>query len=194
MRNQLRVLVVSMMMVGMASCAWTAQEVRLRPTPRIQPGGIGGGRSVFVNVVDERPSTVIGHRAANNIGAQITAGDEVVRTIRDSVTSNLTQLGFKPVDRVDGGGVELRTEVRNLTYLVSTGFWSGGLDVDVSMKGICIVGIARPYEHLYRGEYDDRVQVVQSAARNEEYINIALTRALEEMLGDTALMNCLASK
>jgi uncharacterized lipoprotein YajG len=173
-----------------SGCAFTAQRVNLAPQVRVSGSGIGEGRTVFVRSVDERTSNVLGVRGGQGIGAEITA-DDVEGVVNRSLIDGLRQIGFQPTLQRVGGAPELRVEIRTVEYKITTGFWAGGLDANVALKAICIVGEARPYERLHRGHHEETILVVQSASQNELYINSALSRAIESVLADRELMTCL---
>jgi hypothetical protein len=163
------------------------------PQVSVQPANLGGGSSVYVHAVDERQSDVLGNRAAGAVGAKISVSSaEIVAVVDQSLVTGLRDLGFAPSPQPVKGVPELRVEIRVLEYKVSMGFWAGSLDIDAAMKAICIRGNDRGHEQLHRGHYEDAVLVVQSASNNDEYINKALSGAINEILHDRPLMECLA--
>lgn len=85
-------------------------------------------------------------------------------------------------------------EIRNLDYRVVVGFWAGTLSTECGLKAICIHGSARPFEQLYRGEFQESVQVVQTAEANQKYINAAVSKAINALLQDPRLIQCLAQQ
>jgi hypothetical protein len=178
-----------------SSCAWTAQKAQLKPQVSVQSANLGDGTGVYVHTVDERDSDVLGNRGAGTVGAQISASSaDVVSVVDQSLTSGLRNLGFAALPQATTGAPELRVEVRALHYKVSQGLWAGALDVDAALKAICIHGSERGHEQLHRGHYEDSIQVVQGASNNDEYINKALSTAIDEVLHDRPLMDCLASR
>ena len=76
--------------------------------------------------------------------------------------------------------------------MIIRGFWAGTLRVNVGLKAICIRGPNRPYEKLHRGEFEESVQVVQQGEANGRYINTAVSAAVNALLSDQELMDCLA--
>ncbi|MEE9267504.1 MAG: YajG family lipoprotein, partial [Gammaproteobacteria bacterium] len=153
---------------------------------------IGQGRVVYVNVVDKRARTTLGVRGAG-LGADLTLKGDLRTTIRLSTIGGLTRQGFSPTMETVPGARELRVEVRSLDYQVIRGFWQGTLRTTCSLKAICKQGTAREYEKVHNGLYQVGVQVVQSDDRNTRFVNIAVSNALNAMLGDTSLMECLAA-
>lgn len=176
-----------------SSCAWTAQKAQLRPQVSVPSANLGGGASVYVHTVDERTSDVLGNRGAGAVGAEISASSaDVVGAVDQSLTTGLSSLGFTPVPAAAADASELKVEVRALQYKLTMGFWAGALDVDAALKAICIRGKDRSYEQLHRGHYEDSLQVVQGAENNNEFINSALSSAINEVLRDRQLLDCLA--
>jgi hypothetical protein len=89
-------------------------------------------------------------------------------------------------------GRELRIELRALEYGVAPGIVLATLRTGAAMKGICIIGNTRPYEKLYRGEHEESILVVQFASQNEQYLNEALSQAIQNLVQDQELIRCLA--
>jgi len=126
------------------------------------------------------------------MGGQITLRQDLVSVLQAAIAEALKQQGFVPVTRVDDAdGRQLRVEVRNLDYNVIVGFWTGTVRTECALKGICIVGASRPYEEFYRAVREETILFVQSDSANEEYINDVLSRALQELLSDSKLLQCL---
>lgn len=185
---------LALVAITSASCAWTAQKAQLRPQVSVPTANLGGGANVHVQTVDERTSDVLGNRGAGAVGAEISAPTaDVVGAVDQALTSGLRNLGFTIVPTASTDASELRVEVRALQYKVAMGFWAGSLDVDAALKAICIRGKDRGYEQLHRGHYEDSLQVVQGADNNNEYINSALSSAIDEVLRDRQLLECLAA-
>ena len=166
----------------------------LKPDIQATPSSVGQGQPVLLTVADERPRSTLGTRAAKGVGAEISLQGDLVTVVREAVSNGLQRQGFTPTSEKAADGRELRVEIRNLDYGVTVGFWSGTLRTECGLKAVCILGSNRPYEKLYRGEFEESVQVVQTAEANETYINTALSRALNALLQDPQLSSCLASK
>jgi hypothetical protein len=118
----------------------------------------------------------------------------LTQIVRSAIADGLSKQAFSPVA---AGTVtspsELRVEIRNLDYTMIMGFWAGTLRVDVGLKANCLRGATRPYEKLFRGEYVESVQVVQSPENNNQYISTAVGEAVSSLLKDQDLMRCLAA-
>lgn len=188
-----RTVLVGCVLAIISGCAFSAQRVNLAPEVRVYGSPIGGGAPVFVNSVDERPSEVLGVRGGQGIGAPVSAGN-VHLVVKAALEDGLRQLGFAPVAQHTNGIPELRVEIRALEYKIATGLFAGGLDVNGALKAFCVVGERRPYEQLYRGRHEETLLVVPSAGQNTQYINSALSRAIESVLTDKDLLGCLQAE
>jgi uncharacterized lipoprotein len=187
-------IILAVLVVLAPACAFTPQAVVLKP--EIQPtlGSTVQGRTVYLTVVDERPRQTLGTRSVKGVGAELTVAGDLTKVVRTSVADGLQRQGFVITSHRAADGHELRVEIRNLDYNVTQGFWAGTLRVECGLKAICIVGSARPYERLYRGEDMEKVQFVQGNQANEKYINNAISKAINSLLQDSELINCLAQK
>jgi len=187
-------LILPVILVSLLSgCAFQQQAVVLRPEVQPLQTNVGQGRPVLVNVVDERPRSTLGTRGAQGVGAELTVAGELTEVVRGSLAQGLQQQGF--VLAASPGseeGRELRVEIRNLDYRIIMGFWSGTLNTECGLKAICIRGASRPFEQLYRGEFQESIQIVQSDEANERYLNQAVSRAINSLLQDQRLIHCLA--
>jgi uncharacterized lipoprotein len=177
-----------------ASCAFTPQAVALKPEIQTTLDSVGQGRTVLLTVVDERPRTTLGTRSVKGMGAELTVQGDLTNIVRTAVTEGLQRQGFVVTSDKAADGRELRVEIRNLDYGITSGFFAGSLRTECGLKAICIIGAKRPYEKLYRGEHQESVQVVQSAEANERYLNDALSQAINALLQDPRLSEALAKQ
>jgi len=183
---------VAALSLAASGCAFTPQAVMLNPNLDAPASSVGKGRSVAVNVVDERPKTTLGTRGVRGIGADITLKNDLPQVVQASVSDGLRKQGFTVVPEHAADGREMRVEIRALEYEVTSGFWSGSLRTGCTLKGACIIGTTRPYEQVYRAEFQESIQVVQGDEANEKYINDVLSKALYGLLNDSRLSQCLA--
>lgn len=189
-----RVVVLCALCLALTGCAFTPQGITLTPKVEVAPSEIGKGKELPLNVVDERSKKTLGTVGARNIGADITINGDIVVSVQKAISEGLSRMNFKPTTDRNGMKNELRVEIRNLDYTVIVGFWAGTLRVDAALKGICLRDGLRPYEKLHHGEFVESVQVVQSQEANTEYINQALSTAVNALLSDKELIACLAGQ
>lgn len=182
-------LAVATMAVG---CTFKHQAVKIQPQIDVAQSDLGKGRKVLVRVVDERPKTTLGTRGARGVGADMTIEGDVTSIVGSAIEDGLTKQGFSVThDPLEER--QLRVELRNLDYDVIVGFWAGTLKVDTTLKGICQHGSVRPYEGMHRGQFTESVQVVQGAAANNDYVSDSVSKAMNSLLSDRELMQCLSS-
>lgn len=187
-----QLLFASLLAALASGCAFAPQAISIKPRVEATPSRIGGGRDLPVNVVDERTKKTLGTLAPGNVGADLSLEGSLVETVQKAVGEGLTRMNFKPSSVRAGGGHELRIEIRNLDYTTIRGFWAGTLRVDAGLKAICVREGMRPYEKLHTGEFVESVQVVQSKEANARYISTALSSAVNALLADKELIECLA--
>jgi Uncharacterized lipoprotein len=126
-------------------------------------------------------------------GGEISSAQDPTVVVRNAFVTGLAKLGFANANEPSDGVRELNVELRTIDYRVTQGFWSGGLYVDVAMKGFCKAGDTIKYDSMYRGHHAENIQVVQSQSSNEGYINDALSQAINGALRDQKLIRCLAA-
>jgi uncharacterized lipoprotein len=177
-----------------SGCAFVPHKpVGINPDISVKENANGQNQKVWVNVIDERPRTTLGTRGVRGIGSEISVEGDLSVAIRNAISDGLRRQGFSPVDVRISGARELRIEVRNLEYNVIMGFWTGTLRTECGLKGICVIGESRPYENLYRGEYEESILIIQSDEDNIRYINLAVSKAVNALLADPRLMQWLAT-
>jgi uncharacterized lipoprotein YajG len=184
--------VALLVLLSLSGCAFTPQAVSIAPDVKISASKIGNGREVSLNVVDERPKKTLGTVGARGVGADISIEGDLVVAVQRALADGLARMDFKPGNAQLGNNVGIRVEIRNLDYVIIQGFWAGTLRVDAGLKAICIRNGLRPYERLYHGEFVESIQVVQGKVANERYINTALSDAVNGLLSDRELLDCLA--
>lgn len=177
--------------VFLTGCTFKHQAVRIQPQVDVPASTIGGGAAVRVNVVDQRPKTTLGTRGARGVGADMTIEGDLNQIFRSAIEDGLARQGFVPTQDQNEER-ELRVEVRNLDYDVIVGFWAGTLKVDCSLNAVCRQGGLRPYEEMHRGQFTESVQVVQGAEANNRYVSDAVSSAVNSLLSDQQLLQCLA--
>lgn len=191
----MKMLPVILLLVGAitSGCAFaTHKAVVVNPNVSVMESDMGQGKMILTNVADERPRSTLGTRGVRGVGSEISVEGDVRLPIKKSINHGLKRTGFSPVETLPADGRELRVEIRNLDYTVIQGFWAGTLRTECGLKAVCVIGNNRPYENLYRGDYEESIQVIQSEEANERYINLAVSKAINALLKDQQLMQCLA--
>ena len=178
------------------SCALTPLSVTLRPKVEVAATSLGQGRTVGVTVLDERPRSIVGYRGlaqgGGPFGATITTAGDPSSTVRAALADGLKRHGFNAVMGQIPEGRELRAEIRGLDYTISQAIFASTLRAEFTLKGICVIGSTRPYEGTYRGEHQESLHIAQTDSAIEEDLNRVLSQAIQRLLQDAQLIQCLA--
>lgn len=174
-----------------SACTFTPQKVTLQPQVQVSSSNIGNGQIIYLKTLDERTSSAIGTRGISGFGAEITSNDDVASIVHSEISKNLEKQGFEVSNNNIGTTTLLRAEIRNLEYNLTPGILTGTLRAEAAIKGICVTNKERNYEHLYRGESEEQVFVVQFAEENAVHINNSLSTVIQKMFQDSELLNCL---
>lgn len=173
----------------LSGCAVTSMEAKIAPQINFAQSDIGKGTRVAVNVLDERPTKDVGKRAA--MGAKIKMTEDLSAIIQTAVFEGLRRKGFEPVAGADAPS-NLKIEIRSLAYDMDTGWFTGGVNVDASMKAVA-KGSGEPYERFYRSGDNDRVVFIPGAKENNKKLNAMVDNVLQQMFDDQKLLEVLAS-
>ena len=163
----------------------------LQPQVQVSKTNVGDGQTIYLKTLDERTSSAIGTRGISGFGAEITSSDDVANIVHSTISRNLEKQGFEVSNNSTGTTTSLRAEIRNLEYNLTPGIFTGTLRAEAAIKGICITNKETNYEHLYRGESEEQVFVVQFAEENAVHINNSLSAVIQKMFQDSELMSCL---
>lgn len=173
------------------ACAITKMEAKLDPMVDVAESNVGQGRTVALSVIDERPSRDIGKRAA--VGASIEMKADIAAIFQEKIGEGLRRHGFSVVNGASPDAATLRIDVRSLDYDVSTGWWTGGIDVSAAMKARA-QGALEEYERLYRANKEDRVVFVPGAKGSNERINAVVADLLRQLFEDQKMLEVLAAR
>ena len=166
-------------------CAITSMEARIAPNLELVDEDVGKGRIVGVSVADERPTSDIGRRAIG--GAKIRMSDDLAAIYQSALVRGLRQKGFDARSGAVAGAPQMKVEIRSLSYDVSTGWWTGGIETDSAIKVVAI-GAAESYERIYRASDDDRIVIVPGAKTNNRKLNLIVSSTLRQAVEDRKLL------
>lgn len=187
-RPALKALAAVSLSFAAAGCAITSMDARIAPSLELADEDVGRGRIVGVTVVDERSTSDIGRRAVG--GAKIKMVDDLAAIYQASLVSGLKQKGFDARAGAVAGAPTLKVEIRSLSYDVSTGWWSGGVETDSTIK-VFALNAAEEYERVYRANDDDRIVVVPGAKTNNRKLNLIVSSTLRQAVEDRKLLEVL---
>jgi len=172
------------------------QAITLATELKVAESPLGRGRSVQVIVSAERPSPEIGRRDLH--GPVLLLERRSADIIRIAVLEGLTREGFAPLIDNASDVHELRVEIQNVQYANGMqDMWTGIVRASSGVRGICVQGDVRLYEKLYEEQIVDQRkglegQLEPSMATINKKVSAAISHALDSMLQDQKLIECLA--
>jgi uncharacterized lipoprotein YajG len=183
--------------VSIAACLSACQFVKQPPisvTPELveKRTTLGAGQSLRITVTDERTDRVLGQRAMRGMGSDLTVASDIADTLRASLSEGLRRQSFAPVDAPPRDGRALIVGIRDIRYTVSGGVVAFLITTQCSLHAQCVVNGSTPYERVYRGTHEMSVQSPDTAGANAQYVNAAISSAVNQLLDDTELSHCLA--
>jgi uncharacterized lipoprotein YajG len=191
MKNVSLCLVMSVLIVFGMGCAFTPQHISLAPQIDNVNSDIGKGLEVGVKVVDERTDRILGHRSVGAVGSEMTIDDQPEITIKKAILESLKKNGFTPVEYNPNLQRNLKVEIREIKFYISMGFWTGGVHTNAAIKADAINN-GKTHEEFYREQNERRVMFIPGAKDNERDVNNTLSKTLQKLHHDPALMNFLA--
>jgi uncharacterized lipoprotein YajG len=191
MRDLLCILSV---VAGLSACQFVRQPpIAVTPELVEKRTTIGVGQSLRITVTDERTDKILGQRAMRGMGSDLTVANDITETLKASLVEGLRREAFVPVDAPPRDGRALNVGIRDIRYTVSGGIVAFLITTQCSLKAQCVVGGSTPYERVYRGVHEMSVQSPDTASANVQYVNAAVSSAVNQLLDDTELSHCLAS-
>lgn len=172
----------------LCACALSPQQVTIKPTLKPESSNIGEGRTLSVEVVDERASDVIGSRGGMYKDTSlITLANDLPAAIRDAAVKQFQAMGFK-VQSGPGASADIRIAVDTLSYSDPE---SSSVGFEVALESVLRVE-ARQNGDTYNGRYQVKTTktyaTVPGRERNEEMINETLSGALQRLFSDPKLL------
>lgn len=175
-----------------SGCAFVPQVANLNPEVPREGLIQGGGKVIGLQVLDERPSSELGHRGHGyGAGAKIKSGQIVADVMFRKISEGLANSGFRVQAYEEGMPTTLKAEIRQIEYHSAQGIVTFIISSSSAIKGYC-KNTQKLYEQMYRGAVEEDWLVTPFADTNERIINEALSNALKRMFLDRKLLECLA--
>ena len=159
-------------------------------TPKVELSNsisIGAGRTLYIQVYDERSTDVVGYRDPNNKATVITSSPEMLDNIREKVEQAYTELGFELIETKETVDIVLEIRLTELSYQRQS---SGGIK-DLRTGATFVANSVmndRVVDGTYRdGQTKDTI-VKPSFEENSKILNRHLDAALSKLIADTRLV------
>lgn len=171
--------------VVFCACASTTQTLEVRPEVHAGAAVEGAGRSVAVEVQDQRGAP-LAPRSPDEPEIEIAPGVE--DSVRRAVVRGLTQLGFAVTEA--GSTRRLRVEIHDASCTTETGAPTMWVHTRAAIRVVVENG-RNTRENTYRSQKDSRVVLLPSSTQNEEQLNFVVNQVLGQLFDDTALLSGL---
>jgi uncharacterized lipoprotein len=175
-----------------AGCALSPQQVTIKPDISVSAASYGGQHEIVVQVVDQRPGTIIGTRGGvYGDSSTIEVGNDHKMEIAYAVVNGLNRWGFKAQVKMTGAqATQFTLSLDQLTYKPESNSAVG----KIAMTAAVSVTIQRGNSH-YRGSYAASNEMgfvmLPSESDNSEQINKVLSMALQKIFEDQGLIQFL---
>jgi uncharacterized lipoprotein len=186
-----RLAALTAVLISISGCAVTPQQVFLNPEINVAGDTIGKGKTVYLQVLDERKDNHIGNRGVYKATSASITLDSVEDAIYQAVRSGLQKKGFDVTNKKDTDR-ELIIQVKNIRIKASTGLVTAGYHVNSSLK-VKAKNKANNYDKSYKASDDRDVFFVPSASDNQKSIDRAVSASIEKLFKDKALLEFLAA-
>ena len=174
-----------------SGCAWAPQRLTIKAEPQFSKSAVGNGTTVAVQVVDARPSKIIGYRGLDSALAEIHTTQDVAGIFQDKLIEGLKQKGFNAIPYDGQSLLTLRAEIRLIEYSTSTEMWKGSIQAKAVVASYSKKA-DRIHDRVYRAEREQAVVEAPPARTNERLINSAISEVLQRIVEDQNLTEFLA--
>jgi len=177
---------------ALAGCAFTPHQVGVTASAPKDASTIGEGTALFVEVFDDRDSTVVGQRGVGMQGADITA-PQVIPAVERELRAGFEAKGFRIVDNKTAANARVEARLRAFKFFIESGFWTGAENTDVVIAVEARNG-ADDYKKVYRMSGEESAIVVPGGDAIDQKLNAGLTQVLGQIMRDEQLLQFLARR
>jgi uncharacterized lipoprotein YajG len=174
-------------------CALSPQTVAIKPLLNAQSYSIGRGRSLALEVLDQRPTVHFGSRGGVYRTALITPRTDVAQAIRQALAERLSANGFKVVlpPPTSVTPLSMRVDIQRIEYIAR----GDPIVNEVHIKA-AIRASTRNGDKILTSQYQAnkvrRVLTPPDEVENEIMINEIVAEALQHLLQDKAVLDLLS--
>ena len=179
-------LVLSVVVLG--GCALSPQTVNVQPSiDTAKLGQTGNGRSVALDVADDRGTPVIGTRGGiYSKTSEIRTAADIKTSLRNETARALQAMGYRVVAANGAADASLKVIIDSIDYTAIGENVVKAVEVAVTLRIVSKVD-NREYTGRYRGRRSTDVLTAPDTEKNEKMINAAVSHVLERVLADTEL-------
>lgn len=174
-----------------SACAYSPQQVTIRPDIGMDGEPYGNGRSITVTASDERANKTLGSRGGvYEETSVITIGNDMTQAIVNATKAKLATQGFNV--NAQPGDADLDVVVEELVYDIE----EKGVIKNVTLRCLVRVDIKAGTENFsgrYKTGSGQEVAFYPNMEKNEELINKVISDTLARALSDAKLKAFLSN-
>jgi uncharacterized lipoprotein len=174
-------------------CALSPQTITIDPALQADgPKAIGQGRTLALEVVDSRPSPIIGERGGvyPETSSISTTGD-ITPNIWRALSGILSDYQFSVVEGDADGSLKMKVVIESIDYVASGGSRVTGVTTSAVVGVVCVNG-TREFTGRYRGNTSRDVFIPPDTEENQKLINETLAKVLDRVVSDEKLLEFIS--
>ncbi|AWM80952.1 hypothetical protein DKL61_11685 [Gammaproteobacteria bacterium ESL0073] len=169
----------------LAGCALSPQELKPNPIVGNSLSNVGHGQAVSVNVVDQRPSAIIGTRGGlySSTSSITVQSNDIVPKLQKQAEEALSKMGYRPQS---GSSTTLTIVIDSIVYTPSDSNFAN----DASVKAVLKAQLKTPSK-TYNGKYSSTTSqgftTAPSLEQNNAFVSDVLGNVLTNVFKDSNL-------
>jgi uncharacterized lipoprotein YajG len=175
------------------SCALSPQTVAIKPLLNAQSYPIGRGKSLALEVLDQRSKVHFGSRGGVYHTALITPRTDVAQAIRQALAERLSANGFKVVlpSSTSVTPLSMRVDIQRIEYIARGDPVVNEVHIKAAIRAFTRNG-DKTLTSQYQANKVQRVLIPPDEVENEIMINEIVAEALQHLLQDKAVLDLLS--
>lgn len=192
MLKRLGVVALSVLVIVLAGCAHSPQQLNVTPTVTVALSQVARQQPVAVIVKDARPSQVLGTRGGlYPDSSSLTISQQAMPHVRQQVEQALGRLGFRVVPEGTPNANSLTVSLAELTYISP----QDGVYVTQADVSAAFAAEARSMNQRYNGRYSASAQhrfgYAPNQATNTRLVTEVMSDALTRVFRDSEILRVL---
>ena len=182
-----RLLLSLLCLALLAACAATPQILPVQPRLDIAAESERGrGRTMAIEVVDDRGTDLIGLRDPRDHQSAITAAPEMLRNIQQTLEQGFRRQGFTLIELGDQADIALEVRLTRLGYQRSSAGLLKDLETAAEFR-VTSVMASKTMDGVYSAARTKDTLVTPSLAANADVLNEHVSTALSTLVADDRL-------
>lgn len=180
------------LLILVSGCHFVPQQIKIAPNINVIQDNIGSSSDLYVEVVDDRDSEIIGNRGLNKIGADITASPTLIQDLKSSIEGGLRSRGFNIIHNKNGSTKSIRIEVRKLEYEILSEILVSKVRVEFAIKAYA-KNDKNTFDKIIRTTKDEIPSFTTTAEMNERVLNEGVSEGIAKLISDNEIIEFLTS-